>query len=541
MTINKYWHTLRHLRPVQFYGRIWSKLNRPNPDMRPAPMLRSIAGLWQPAVTKPSSMTGTNAFRFLNEAGCVETTKDWNTPDKAKLWLYNLHYFDDLNAVNASERTAWHDALIDRWIMENPPGNGNGWEPYPTSLRIVNWIKWVLAGNEVTLQQRHSLAVQIRYLRNRLEWHLLGNHLFANAKALVFAGLFFEGDEAAGWRNLGLSILAREIPEQILADGGHFELSPMYHAIILEDILDLINLAHRFPGIVSGTIVGAWREDVNRLRAWLKVMVHPDGDISFFNDAAFGIAGSPVEIEAYARRLDLSSVIAPANGVTRLTDSGYVRVQQGDMVAILDLAQVGPDYLPGHAHADTLSFEFSLRGKRVIVNSGTSVYGNGPERLRQRATASHNTVEVDGKNSSEVWGGFRVARRAHPVGLKIHANKGGTAIECSHDGYCRLYGRPVHKRKWRFDAKSVAIDDTVLGDFETAIARYYLHPNVLAKGDGIEGELSLYNGCRISWTTKGGIAKLRPSTWHPEFGLEEENQCLEVTLKTSHCTTIFSW
>jgi hypothetical protein len=38
--------------------------------------------------------------------------------------------------------------------------------------------------------------MQVRFLRKRLEVHLLGNHLFANAKALVFAGLYFSGDEA---------------------------------------------------------------------------------------------------------------------------------------------------------------------------------------------------------------------------------------------------------------------------------------------------------------------------------------------------------
>ena len=85
-------------------------------------------------------------------------------------------------------------------------------------------------------------------------------------------------------------------------------------------------------------------------------------------------------------------------------------------MALLDVAPVGPDYLPGHAHADTLSFELSLFGQRVLVNSGTSQYEAGPERSRQRGTAAHNTVIVDGHDSSEVWAGFRVARRASSRG-----------------------------------------------------------------------------------------------------------------------------
>ena len=68
----------------------------------------------------------------------MEQAGDWNAAERDKLWLYNLHYFDDLNAAQANQRTVWHRALIDRWIADNPPGQGNGWEPYPTSLRIVN-------------------------------------------------------------------------------------------------------------------------------------------------------------------------------------------------------------------------------------------------------------------------------------------------------------------------------------------------------------------------------------------------------------------
>ena len=79
---------------------------------------------------------------------------------------------------------------------------------------------------------------------------------------------------------------------------------------------------------------------------------------------------------------------------------------------VCDVAPIGPDHLPAHAHADTLSFELSFKGRRVFVNSGTSEYGLSAERQRQRGTAAHNTLVLDEENSSEVWAGFRVARRA---------------------------------------------------------------------------------------------------------------------------------
>ena len=191
-----------------------------------------------------------------------------------KLWRYNLHYFDDLNAQDAAGRAALHAALLAQWVRENPPARGTGWEPYPTSLRIVNWIKWALAGNELPAECLHSLAVQARHLARRLELHLLGNHLFANAKALVFAGLFFAGDEAQGWLDTGMAILAREVPEQILADGGQFERSTMYHALACEDMLDLINVMRAYGAPVPAD----WPVIAARMKDWLAAMCHPDGE-----------------------------------------------------------------------------------------------------------------------------------------------------------------------------------------------------------------------------------------------------------------------
>ena len=40
----------------------------------------------------------------------------------------------------------------------------------------------------------------------------------------------------------------------------------------------------------------------------------------------------------------------------------------------MDVALIGPNYQPGHAHADVLSFELSLFGQRLLVNIGTSEY-----------------------------------------------------------------------------------------------------------------------------------------------------------------------
>ena len=186
-------------------------------------------------------MSGPETFRFLNEERSVTTAADWDRPDVPMLWRYNLHYFDDLAAERALERADWHSTLVDHWLRDNPAPRGTGWDPYPTSLRIVNWIKAAIGGWPLSEATLASLVQQTHWLSRRIEWHLLGNHLIANAKALLYAGLFFDSPETDRHLATAQRILRTQLAEQCLADGGHFERSPMYHAIILEDVLDMIN------------------------------------------------------------------------------------------------------------------------------------------------------------------------------------------------------------------------------------------------------------------------------------------------------------
>lgn len=542
MQLARYFHTLLHLRPVQISGRIWHRMNPVKPDLGVAPSLRQPLGPWSISAERPASMLAADSFRYLNHVGQVRHAVDWNDPAKEKLWLYNLHYFDDLNAIATADRGGWHRALLARWVAENPPGFGNGWEPYPTSLRIVNWIKWSLAGNTLEPAWVQSLAVQARWLRRHIEWHLLGNHLFVNAKALVFSGLFFAGDEADAWLAQGLKILGREVPEQVLPDGAHFELSPMYHAIILEDLLDLVNAAGVWPGRVPDAVVAQWREVAGRMLRWLAGMIHPDGEIAFFNDAALAIAPGFAVLSAYAGRLGIDAgAIMPGKGCSHFADSGYVRLEQGNAVALVDVARIGPDYLPGHAHADTVSFELSLFGQRVVVNSGISQYGLGAERLRQRGTAAHSTVEVDGADSSEVWGGFRVARRARPFGLAMDHDDNFLSVTCAHDGYRRLPGKPVHRRSWRLSECGLHVKDVIEGDFRAAVARYHLHPSVKVAAHELAGELFLPDGHIARWCVTGGLARVISSSWHPEFGLTLPSSCIEIQFAGAEAEIDFSW
>lgn len=578
LPISLYLHTIRYLKPIQIFGRIRLFLPRSTVPRGGLPAVRQRGATWRQPELRPPSLLGPAHFRLLNQVGEVRNAADWNDPQREKLWLYHLHYFDDLNASGAGEREAWHRVLIARWIAENPVGAGNGWEPYPLSLRIVNWVKWAWAGNELPAAAVESLALQARFLRRRLEWHILGNHLLANAKALLFAGLFFGGAAAEEWLASGLSILRREVREQILDDGGHFERSPMYHALVLEDLLDVVNALNAFPDAVGGggssqamaTLRAQCRDAASRMLGWLGIMTHPDGGIVLFNDAAFGGAAVPAVLADYARRLEIDpgdkgasaspfergaspaftsltesgKPVAAGARVAHLKDTGYLRVDWGSATAFLDAAPIGPDYLPGHAHADTLSFELSVEGQRIIVDSGVSRYGEGAERLRQRGTVAHNTVMIDGADSSEVWGGFRVARRAYPRDLKIDESAAYPVISCAHDGYRRLPGKPVHRREWRFREGGLQIHDVIEGEFREAVGYLHFHPdiNIIPSSDDCtEGRIVLPEGSEIPWKIEHGRSCLSETTWHPEFGLSIPNKCLEIEFTARETLVELSW
>ena len=306
-TLLLYWHTLRHLKFVQVWARLRYKLHRPQVDRSPPPSLAQSPDTWVQPFTKLRSMFEPDVFCFLNQEHRL-LPQQWDNPQLDRLWRYNLHYFDDLVAQDASDRNDWHRNFLTQWVQENPPVVGTGWEPYPTSLRIINWVKWSFAGNSLPSECVQSLALQVRWLSRRLEYHILGNHLFSNAKALVFSSTLFDGREADQWMEKGMKILALEIPEQILTDGGHFERSTMYHALALEDMLDLINLASAFPDkfIPWQGFIESWLDIVRKMVLWLKAMEHPDGEISFFNDSTMGIAAHPAELYEYCSRLGIS-------------------------------------------------------------------------------------------------------------------------------------------------------------------------------------------------------------------------------------------
>jgi hypothetical protein len=397
-------------------------------------------------------------FTFLNQKKTFQDI-DWNYLSYGKLWNYNLNYFNYLEQSDLLKKDGL--ILINDYILKSS-NIKCGLDPYPTSLRIINWIKFI-SKNKI-FDENIDLFIynDLMALRKSLEFHLLGNHLLENAFSLLFGAYYFRDDRT--YRR-SKKILTRELDEQTLNDGGHFELSPMYHQIILYKLIDCIQLIE-FNEWKDDGLLFILKEKASNMLSWLDMITYKNGSIPLLNDSANDIAPLSKDIFSYANDLNISW------SNTNLSDSGYRKWNDNNTEIIIDIGQVGPDYIPSHAHADTFNFEFYYKKNPIIVDSSISTYEKNSKRELDRSTKSHNTISIDDLNSSEVWAGFRVAKRAKVHSIKETKN----LIEASHSGFKEIGAN--HKRKFKKFDGLFSVEDYIDSKKDHKIESYlHFHPN----------------------------------------------------------------
>lgn len=473
-----YYYTIRYLKWIQIRYQIWYRVRS---ELRNIFKYRyqlsapshSVSLNFIDWIDKSKSLSG-DSFRFLNLSNEFENLDiNWNFDGYGKLWNYNLNYMDFLLQYDI-EKTKGIKLILD--FVQKFTNDSTGLAPYPISVRGINWIKFLTKHGIQNPEIDNSLFAQFKILLDNLEYHLLGNHLLENGFSLLFDAFYYNNlrlyDKAK-------DIIETELNEQILEDGGHFELSPMYHQIILDRVLDCINLLQNnklFDGQESLLIF--MKEKSEKMLQWINCMTFSNGDIPRFNDSATGIAPSTQQLNDYATRLELISEetireIRLNSSDSYLKDSGYRRINGSNYEYIIDVGQPGPDYQPGHAHADTFNFELYLNGKPIIVDIGISTYEKNQRRQLERSTSSHNTVQVDCFDSSAVWGGFRMARRARVIFLE----ENDTLIKARHDGYKHL--GLIYERELICEDDSINIADKLIGTRRySSVSRFHFNPDL---------------------------------------------------------------
>jgi uncharacterized heparinase superfamily protein len=468
-----------------------------------------------------ASWNGPGKIRLINREVRFQGEIDWDFEGEGPLWAYHLHQFDWARCAGPNPQDRL-EAMLD-WVARHP--RGIGWDSGPVSLRTFSWIKLLTTPGALPDDPARraaicaSMASQLATLRKNLEVDLLANHYLWNLLALVLAGVAYEGEEADRW--LGHEpALQGQLDEQVLSDGAHYERSPMYHSLLLESLLDLVNVAESAPARASERLMSVLRDKASQMLGALRVWTHPDGEIALFGDSAFGIAHAPRDLERYAAGLGLEASGPARTGV--LDAAGYVRLEAGPFTLIASLAGPMPSHQPGHAHCDALAFELSVGAERIVTDTGVSEYIPGELRNASRTTSAHATLQIGEEEQAEIWAAHRVGGRP-TVGL--------TSVEPGRraEAVCSGWATPrvLHRRIFEVEEASVTIHDHLTGPSAPVNLHLPLAPGLAPR---LEGSRVAVPGPRGGWLyvdlPRGVRWRVTRTPYFPEFGRATERHAL---------------
>lgn len=432
----------------------------------------------------------------------------------------NVYYFEYGIALAAKYRETGDKAywgLFKKYYEDYLAAQANVRSSYTMALHIPNvLIALELFGDAVEDAFRQKvyceLYSQYVYLAGHQEKHLLANHYFEDLKALIIASYLFKDDKKL---KEYLKAFKKQCEEQVLADGVHYELSLMYHKLILEDLMRIGMLAKLPDFPKCEWLVPLIKKMTNACYSLEKGM----GRTPLFNDAGDNVAKT---CERLCLAAEKQFDIKPEQKDS-FEDSGYYKLYDGNRALIFDAGKIGVDYQPAHGHCDCLSFELSLDGKPLFINSGTYEY-QGDLRKYFRTTRAHNTVEINGNEQSQCWGGFRVAKRISQVNGSI----GEGVVEGSYWNYVG----DGHQRSIVLKEGIMEVMDTVKAKMGVAV-KSYLH---IASGYLVEGDVIKNNAgnavCRVipRDCEQEIVYDGELCYYAPKFSIMEKGSCL-----------VFSW
>jgi uncharacterized heparinase superfamily protein len=545
--------TVAHLRPSQIYWRGRYALRRHDPlqSLRestpvPAPGFvgESITRLCEqdlPAMASEVALADDQTivnrlsqgiFRHFHEERTLGRPPDWllGPRDHGRLWTVTLHYHQwawELAAIVAASSPCAAQAgglykeyvadWIDRCDLSHTGARQLAWNSYAIGTRLGWWARsavrlgsaWWSANPQFRQRFLSSFWSQADHLANNIEWDLRGNHLVRDAVGLAWAGRFWDRPEAQRWLEQATALALDQATEQVLADGGHFERSPMYHKHVMDDfglisrLVDDAAARERLQAVVAR---------MNEFATWMR---HPDGGPALFNDAA--LDDEPSHLHAGPTNGPIES-----HGGRHFADTGLAVWHGTRWTLFFDVGPIGPDYQPGHGHADNLTLECSYDGERLFVDPGTHSYDLDDQRAYDRSTAAHNTVCVDDTNSSEVWHIFRVGRRARPIDVRVHTDDTTFDASAAHDGYARL--GVIHRRHVRLtDDETLSITDRIEGSGLRKLAGGWLLAPGWTATPAESGWQLQFEGKSLRVRLQGPTdlqLSLEERPWHPRFGVE---------------------
>lgn len=335
---------------------------------------------------------------------------NWDYPFKKNSsnihWWHDLSFFSfTLPLAECNPRLAIKiiDRLVSNIERYHPIQNSKKlhfvWSPIALSLRLMAIC------SSMSLIRSSNIQLQASQVDN-ISKHILKCYNLLNLTSESYLGynhhVFAETALFAGAISMGftsdthLSSAISALDKHILSDGMWSERSPTYHVHML-----LLARSMYSSGAGGEEIRHKLSLIIDKMVKALDCLVHPDGEISIFNDSAIEDATRPINVGWQGSK----------SGFCWLPEAGFFRISQGGSTIIFDAGPMGPDDVIGHGHGDFLSFELSIGLERFIVDPGVASIANDAKRNWTRSASSHNGPQIAGAEPAEFFGAWRVGRR----------------------------------------------------------------------------------------------------------------------------------
>ncbi|MFC6721159.1 alginate lyase family protein [Halobacteriaceae bacterium SHR40] len=483
-------------------------------------------------------------FTFLNRTIEFDDGIDWDhgaLDEYPLLWRLKLQSFQHLEWLTLGYESPTAAPAVGEtvarqlrsWAAANSIGEQNylrrSWIPHAVSMRILNWSRYAAWAEQapqtaVPEQLYGEIFRNALFLSNHVEYEVDGNHLIENAIALLMAGVLF-GDHDTGWTEQGLALLKQVGTQQFLADGGHFERSPMYHVMALRRYVTAYDL---LSGRASG--LGEIERIASEAMGFLTALTSPDGAIPLLNDSVYREQLSARACLAYAEACSLEPRRV---NLDHPDGSGYRMLTSGGSTLLVDVGEPGPPHLPGHSHNDQLSVLLWIDGDPLLTDTGVYDYGSNARRRYARSVRAHNTAQYGTVEPIPIGGSYLMGKRS-TVAV-------GRCDDRSVRATCERRARGPnysHHRTVTATAEGWEITDHIDAD-QTAeyTVRYHFHPDidVFPNQDGFTAQT---DGRAVAKFQFSGVSDraLTTSPYFEAYGHERDRPAIELSTSTTNKT-----
>ncbi|WP_342629155.1 heparinase II/III family protein [Nguyenibacter vanlangensis] len=438
--------------------------------------------------------------------------EDGSYPERFRSYLHGFAWLRDLRAVGTDAARLQARTLVNDWLA-HPPTDPMVRDCAVTGTRLASWLghyDFFAASADDAFRQRlmQRLLAEGRTLAALVppeshDWRAL-----AAFKGLLAAAIAMP--EHSGFLARFLRYIDGELSRQVAQDGCHVQRSPEIQLLALRELAEMRAMLQAAQIGVPDSLALA----LDRMSPVLRALRHGDGRLALFNGSH---AGSVAMIEMVLSQSTRTRVVAGA-----MPDGGFIRLQVGRSLLLVDAGLPPAPGFDGEAHAGTLSFEFSVARQRVIVNCGT---GETPEwRRALRESAAHSLLVLEESSSSDIGPGTAdspsgIRRRPAHVTAEQMAQDGAHWLDLSHDGYHAPFGASWRRRLYLGDGGAdLRGEEIVEGErLQSFVLRFHLHPQVGVEWDA-DGQMVVLDVGGQPWRFRadGGEVGVEESVYCPE-------------------------